>query len=141
VHTVIVEVSGSLQFQQWIDEIIAGAKKGDPIARKIAKYLNDELTYLKSLDEKPTEENATLRKVVQSGKNQIWRVSHPYDKEVAVRIIVWFDDENDEAVITLFGANKLPIGDVFYASAGTRADQIIHLLKLKRRNEERDNGR
>lgn len=99
----------------------------------MAQHAYDELSYLKNLEAQPTEDTATLKRVRQSKTYQVWRLSHPYDPDTAVRIICWFDDASDTVVVTLFGADKAPMGDVFYDSAGSRSDQEIE--QWKRENE------
>ncbi|MBL0887603.1 hypothetical protein [Myceligenerans indicum] len=54
----------------------------------------------------------------------MWRVAHPFRAGFAVRIIVWFPDDQ-RAVIALFGNNKAQMGDISYDSVGSRADQAI----------------
>ena len=54
----------------------------------------------------------------------VWRVSHPYRDGIAIRLIVWFPPD-DPPVVILFANDKASMGDVFYDSVGTRADQII----------------
>ncbi|MDP9093944.1 MAG: hypothetical protein M3N95_13670 [Actinomycetota bacterium] len=45
----------------------------------------------------------------------------------AMRLIVWFPpDEPDTVVVALLAANKAQMGDVFYISVGTRADDLIN---------------
>jgi hypothetical protein len=64
--------------------------------------------------------------VRQSGKNEVWRVGHPYVAGAAVRLIVWFPPERpDHVVVALFAGDKARIGDVFYDSVGARADAAI----------------
>lgn len=74
-----------------------------------------------------------MKRVRQSKTYRVWRLLHPFDKEMAVRIICWFDAESDTAVVVLFAADKAPMGDVFYDSVGSRADQEID--KWKTENE------
>lgn len=50
---------------------------------------------------------------------------------MAVRIICWFDDHSDAVVVALFAADKAPMGDVFYDSVGSRADQAIDQWKFE----------
>lgn len=89
---------------------------------------------LAELDEPPAEDSAMLRKVSQSRKYTVWRLSHRYEEGLAVRTIAWFD--GDVAVIALFSNNKAQMGDVFYNAVGTRADQIIEQY-LRELEEER----
>ncbi|CCK59093.1 Conserved protein of unknown function [Mycobacterium canettii CIPT 140070010] len=64
----------------------------------------------------------------QSKRHPVWRLSHPYDPQVAVRLIVWFPDD-ERAVIALLAGDKAQIGDVFYDSVGVRADAAIDQWK------------
>jgi hypothetical protein len=57
-------------------------------------------------------------------RHELWRVAHPYDPDVAVRIICWFP-ANDQIVLALVGFDKKSIGDVFYASAAARGEAIV----------------
>lgn len=91
----------------------------------MSRHVLDELNYLKDLEAQPDEDTATLKRVRQSRSHQVWRLSHPYDPDMAVRIICWFDTIRDTVVVTLFAADKVPMGDVFYDSVGSRADQAI----------------
>lgn len=130
-----MEVYRSEQFARWAAQVVSRAKAGDQAAIRVAKHALDELNYLKELTKAPTADTATLKKVMQSKENTIWRLSHPFDPVVAVRIICWFDNQSETAVVVLFGSNKAQMGDVFYNSAGARADQEIS--DWKRRNESR----
>ena len=113
------------QFKRWVDDLVAAAKAGDQRAVRMAKHALDELNYIKNLDGEPSEDTATLKRVRQSGRHRVWRLSHPFDADMAVRIICWFDPEDDVVVVVLFAADKAAMGDVFYDSVGPRADQEI----------------
>ncbi|ETW26769.1 hypothetical protein [Mycobacterium gastri] len=52
-------------------------------------------------------------------------MSHPFDDEVAVRLIVWFPGGHTAGVIVAFGGDKKQIGDAFYTRAASRADAAI----------------
>jgi len=120
-----VEVHRSQQFARWVDDLVARAENGDANALTMSRHVLDELNYLKDLEAQPDEDTATLKRVRQSRSHQVWRLSHPYDPDMAVRIICWFDTIRDTVVVTLFAADKVPMGDVFYDSVGSRADQAI----------------
>ncbi len=77
------------------------------------------LQALNDLPAKPTEESATFKRVRQARRHELWRVAHPFDPDVAVRIICWFPAD-ESVVVALVGFDKKPIGDVFYASAAVR---------------------
>jgi len=47
-----------------------------------------QIQYLQDPPRRPGEETPTLRRVVQSARHPLWRVSHPYEPKVAVRLIV-----------------------------------------------------
>ncbi|MGH3087177.1 MAG: hypothetical protein ACRDSJ_07655 [Rubrobacteraceae bacterium] len=130
-----VEVHRTQQFARWTATLVEKAKSGDTYSALVAKHVLDELNYLKALDAKPNEDTATLKRVRQSGKHQVWRVSHPYDPRTAVRLICWFDEDSDTVVVALFANDKVAMGDVFYNSVGSRADQIIS--EWKAQNEGR----
>lgn len=115
----------SQQFKRWVDDLVAAAKAGDQHANQMAKHVLDELNYIKNLDGEPAEDTATLKRVRQSRKHRVWRLSHPFDADVAVRIICWFDPSDEVVVVVLFAADKAAMGDVFYDSVGPRADQQI----------------
>lgn len=74
----------------------------------------------------PAEDTAMIKRVRQSRKYQVWRVSHPYRDSIALRLICWYPLETpDTVVVALFAGDKAGMGDVFYDSVGTRADQMI----------------
>ena len=87
----LVEVHRSQQFKRWVDDLVVKAKAGDKRAIRMAKHVLDELNYIKELGREPDEDTATLKRVRQSCKHQVWRLSHPFDEDIAVRIICWFD--------------------------------------------------
>ena len=87
------------------------------------------LFMLKRLQEQPTaptDDTAMIKQVRQSRKFQVWRVSHPFVRGIALRLICWYPpDKPDRVVVALFAGDKAGMGDVFYDSVGTRADQMI----------------
>lgn len=120
-----VKVMRSRLMADWIRSKSALAKTGDENALRITTYLYAQLSHLKDLQAEPEEDTATLKKVVQSGKYPIWRLSHPYDDLVALRTIVWFDEKLGDVVLVVLSHDKKKIGDIFYNSVGSRADQVI----------------
>lgn len=113
------------EFQHWLDTQEAKADGGDAVARKRVEYADAGISVLTSLDEQPTEDTAVLMRVRQRGRYPVWRVSHPFDSDVAVRLIVWFPEGQSAGVIVAFGGDKKKIGDAFYLSAASRADAAI----------------
>ena len=53
---------------------------------------------------------------------------------VAVRLIVWFPDD-EHVVVALFSGDKARMGDVFYDSIGPRADVAIEAWKRQTETE------
>ncbi|BBX88211.1 hypothetical protein [Mycolicibacterium aubagnense] len=113
------------EFQRWLDGLDAKADAGDEVARKRVAYADAGISVLTGLTEPPTEDSAVLMRVRQRGRYPIWRVSHPFDNDVAVRLIVWFPEGQSAGVIVAFGGDKKKIGDAFYLSAASRADAAI----------------
>jgi len=93
------------------------------------------LEVLTELEEVPTQDTATLKRVRQSGKHQVWRLAHSFDPQIALRLIVWFSPTEDQVVVALFSGDKKNIGDVFYDSVGSRADQAIDMWLREREAE------
>jgi len=123
-----------------LDHVISKARAGDPEAVRIAKHLMDQLRFLQGLNAAPSEESQRCKRVRQSGRHQVWRLSHAFEPGVAVRTICWFDPSEATVVVALFFADKASMGDVFYDSVGSRADQEIDLWiqKKSRRRSEKD---
>ena len=65
----------------------------------------------------------------QSRQYPLWRVSHAYHPEVAVRLICWFPPEGGTVVVALFAGEKAKLGDVFYESVAARADPMIEMIE------------
>jgi hypothetical protein len=82
------------------------------------------LQALTDLPGKPTEESATFKRVRQARRHELWRVAHPFDPDVAVRVICWFPTDQT-VVAALVGFDKKAIGDIFYASAAVRGEAIV----------------
>lgn len=117
-------IDWSSHFESWLDALESQASEGRPGAHDRLDIVLGQLGYLQGLQREPEAETPTLRRVRQSGKHPVWRVSHPYRVGIAIRLIVWFPFDAPP-VIVLFANDKAVMGDVFYDSVGTRADQII----------------
>lgn len=111
----------------------------DPGDQQRLDLLYAQLKILEDLDQAPVDETPTLKRVRQSRRYTVWRVSHPYQEGIAIRLIVWFPD-NNRVVVALFAGDKARMGDVFYNSVGTRADAAIDSWKHQTQSEEDQNG-
>ena len=120
------------EFDSWFDH----AEKQGGRLLIIAVALLQALT---DLPAKPAEESATFKRVRQARRHELWRVAHPFDPHVAVRIICWFPAD-DEVVIALIGFDKKAIGYVFYASAAARGEALVDAW-LRQKGNSDDRGR
>jgi hypothetical protein len=93
----------------------------------VRRFVLAGLTLLRDLEEapEPGEETAELKWVRQSRRYPLWRVSHHYHPDVAVRLICWFPPKAGTVVVTLFAGDKKRIGGVRYDSVAPRADGLI----------------
>jgi hypothetical protein len=121
-------------FERALERLDERAERGDDDARLVRELVDAQLAVLQRLDGEPTEETMVLRRVARSGKYPVWRVSHPFIAGTAVRTIAWFKPDGS-VVVALFFNNKAPMGDVFYSSVGSRADQAIHRFLLQTEGE------
>ena len=134
-----MDIDWPTEFGRWLDRLEGEARSGEQRSRTILAFAARALDQLRNLAEPPTEatETATLRRVRQSRRYPLWRVSHAYLPEVAVRLICWFPPEAGTVVVALFAADKAEHGDVFYDSVATRADPMIDQWKRETAYEEK----
>jgi hypothetical protein len=105
------------EFDRWLTHAEEQGGRLLAVAVALLQELND-------LSAKPEDETATFKRVRQARRHELWRVAHPFDPAVAVRIICWFPNY-EEVVIALVGFDKKAIGDVFYASAVARGEALV----------------
>lgn len=93
---------------------------------------------MRELPAKPDEESATFKRVRQARRHELWRVAHPFDPDVAVRIIAWFPSEG-EVVVALLSFDKAKLGDVWYDRAAIEGQAIVDqwIRQHSRSQEER----
>lgn len=117
-----MEIDWSREFDRQLDRLEADtSERGKRVYRLLALMLRR----LRELDGEPVEDTAMIKRVRQSRVHTVWRVSHPFREGIALRLICWFPPEEGRVVVALFAGDKAAMGDVFYDSVGTRADQII----------------
>lgn len=124
------------EFEQMLNHLDKQVEAGDADAVLTQGLVMTQLRVLERLDGEPDEESVVLRKVRQSRDHVVWRLSHPFRAGKAVRTIVWFPDR-EHVVAALFANDKACMGDVFYDSVGTRADQVIENYIRQMEAEER----
>jgi hypothetical protein len=134
-----VDIDWPAEFGTWLDRLEAEARAGDQRSRLLLVFTARALDQLRNLTEPPTPaaETATLRWVRQSRRHQLWRLSHAYHPEVAVRLICWFPPNTGKVVVALFAGDKAKLGDLFYDSVATRADGLIDQWKRETAFEEK----
>jgi hypothetical protein len=129
-YTQRVIVDWTDEFDRWLTHAEENGGHFLAVATALLKELSE-------LPAKPDEESATFQRVRQARRHELWRVAHPFDPDVAIRIICWFPS-NEEVVIALVGFDKKPIGDVFYASAAARGEAMVDAwLRQKGSSDER----
>jgi hypothetical protein len=108
----------------WTDEFDRWLTHAEEQGGRLLAAATALLQELNELPARPEEESATFKRVRQARRHELWRVAHPFDSAVAVRIICWFP-ANDQVVLALVGFDKKSIGDVFYASAAARGEALV----------------
>jgi hypothetical protein len=115
-----VIVDWTSEFDRWLTHAEEQGGRLLETAVALLQELND-------LPAKPEEETATFKRVRQARRHELWRVAHPFDPDIAVRLICWFPSDQ-EVVIALIGFDKKTIGDIFYASAAARGEALVDAL-------------
>ena len=110
-------IDWSREFDQWLSHV---EDLGGPALEWAVLLLGE----LQDLSGKPSCESATFKRVRQARRHELWRLAHPFDPAVAIRIIVWFPSE-DRVVIALVGFDKARFGDVWYTSAAVRGENLV----------------
>ncbi|MGH3250582.1 MAG: hypothetical protein ACRDOI_30850 [Trebonia sp.] len=134
-----MDIDWPADFGRWLDRLEDEARSGDQRSRMLLAFTARALDQLRNLTEPPAKETetATLRWVRQSRRYPLWRVSHAYHPQVAVRLICWFPPGAATAVVALFAADKAKLGDVFYNGVAARADPMIDQWKRETAYEEK----
>lgn len=117
----------------WSEEFDRWLSRAEEQGGRLLEVVTALLQALSELAARPADESATFKRVRQARRRELWRVAHPYDPQVAVRIICWFPDDG-HVVVALVGFDKKAIGDVFYASAAIRAEAMVDAW-LRQRGE------
>ena len=118
----------------------AKARNGSAWHRRQLELVAAALEQLKNLPGPPAEDTASLRRVVQRKRYELWRTSHPYEEGIAVRLICWFTPAGD-VVVAILNGEKASIGDVWYESVANRADPLIDLWSQREAWKEEADGK
>lgn len=117
-----MNIDWSREFDRQLDQFETDKSER---GQRVYRLLTIMLKQLRDLEVAPTEDTAMVKRVRQSRVHKVWRISHPYREGIALRLILWFPPVDGRVVVTLFAVEKASMGDVFYDSVGSRADQII----------------
>lgn len=117
-----MNIDWSREFDRQLDQFETDKSER---GQRVYRLLTIMLKQLRDLEAAPTEDTAMIKRVRQSRVHKVWRISHPYREGIALRLIVWFPPVDGRVVVALFAGEKASMGDVFYNSVGSRADQII----------------
>ena len=119
---VLIDWTG--EFDRWWQNI-EERRTLDIRSRQIAGIVGTQLDFLQELDQRPEEDSLQFRRVVQSKKNFVWRISHPRREGIAIRLVVWFPQYYTDLAVVVMGVDKAKMGDIFYDGVGNRADFLI----------------
>jgi hypothetical protein len=112
-----VLIDWTAEFGRWLDRI---EEEGGPALEWAVALLAE----LQDLSGPPPQDGTTFKRVREARRYELWRLAHPYDPDVVVRIIAWFPD-SERVVVALVGFDKARHGDVWYSSAAIRAEAMI----------------
>ncbi len=127
-----MNIDWSREFDRQLDRLEADtSERGQRVYVLLALMLKQ----LRDLESVPIEDTSVIKRVRQSRVHEVWRVSHPYREGIALRLIVWFPPDGTHVVVSLFAGEKASMGDVFYDSVGSRADQLIERWLDETENE------
>jgi hypothetical protein len=111
-------------FDRYLTRLEEEASTDDQVAVARLDHLAALLDALRDLPVKPESEGATLKRVRQARRHDLWRVAHPFHPDVAVRVIVWFPTDQ-HAVVVVFGFDKAKSGDVWYGRAANEGQANV----------------
>ena len=123
-YTRLMIIDWTGEFDRWWSNI-EKLQNRDQASRQIAIIMGAQLEYLQGLEHSPTDDLPELRRIAQSKRYQLWRLSHPWRDGIALRLIVWFPNFQTDLAVILMGVNKAKMGNVFYDGVGTRSDYLI----------------
>jgi len=119
-----VRITWPTSFAARVADLQEEVARGDRLARKRLAALRALLEALRELPAKSEQESATFKRVRQARRRELWRVAHPFDPDVAVRIIVWFPSDGD-VVVALLSFDKARLGDVWYDRAAIEGQALV----------------
>ena len=104
----------------WTDEFDRWLTNAEEQGGKLLQVAVALLQALNDLPAKPDEESPTFKRVRQARRHELWRVAHPYDPDVAVRIICWFPRQRPDSPRTGRVRQEGHRGRVLHQRSSTR---------------------
>ena len=104
----------------WTDEFDRWLTNAEEQGGKLLEVAVALLQALNDLTAKPDEESPTFKRVRQARRHELWRVAHPYDPDVAVRIICWFPGQQPDRARTGRVRQEIDRGRVLRQRGSTR---------------------
>ncbi|UVF79131.1 hypothetical protein [Gordonia mangrovi] len=123
-----VLIDWSREFDDYLTRLEESAAAGNVVDRQRLDLLLAELQVLADLGRAPQADSATLKRVRQSRRYVVWRVSHPYREGVAVRLIVWFPDDEHVGLACFPGTRRA------WGMCSTTASGRAPMLRSRRGN-------
>lgn len=91
--------------------------------------------YLQRLNIRPAEATMQIAPLVQARHGyDLWRVKHTHYSDYAMRLIVWFDDDDPTVAYIVHAGNKHPLHDVWYDRAVNEAEHEVDRIKRRRKD-------
>jgi hypothetical protein len=134
-----MEIDWTDEFDRFWLRLEAEARAGDSAAKRRLQLLDAEIAQLQDLEAVPTDDEPWLKRVRQSGDHPLWRLSHPFEEGIAVRVIAWFPEPDHAVVLLVTGQDKARMGDIWYDAVAPMADPAIRRYRRARaRDAERE---
>lgn len=115
-----------MEFWSWFEALGREAADGDEWSRERHDLTLAVLVDLAELPAAPAQdaETATLSRVRQSERHQVWRASVAAGPQSVVRLLCTFPGDGTVVVVSLAG-DTTRIGDVFYKNVAARTDEVV----------------
>lgn len=117
------------EFGEWYRALVEQAS-GSPKATARLVRARALLLVLSRVPGEPTVDTPELKRVAEARRHPLWRIAHPYDPAVQVRLIVWWEVEHTAWV--LVGGDKAGLEGTWYTTAAVKAEQAVDRILRKR---------
>lgn len=122
-------IRATKEFDEWYRALGAQAS-GSPKATARLVRARALLLVLRGVPSEPSVDTPQLRRVAEARRHPLWRIAHPYDPAVQVRLIVWWEVEHTAWV--LVGGDKAGLEGTWYTTAAIKAEQAVDRILRNR---------